>query len=202
MIRYIQQAWLVLLLALVFGVALAGVNAKLKPMIEANEAKAKKDAALELVPGAKYVEIVKMTLPIKDKQTEEIEVFRVIDGDKKLVGWAFPAEGDGYADVIKLIVGVTADAKTITGMKVIYNQETPGLGNKITETSFRAPFAGKLSLAKLIPAKNKAVADLGPNEIQAVTGATISSRAVCDIIRRRLYRQHLADKLAAMSEEE
>ena len=193
MIRYIQQAWLVLLLGLVFGLSLAAVNSELAPMIEANEAEARRRAAVAVfdkaATGAETAEQVQIEFP-----GVTVNVYRVLDKAGRQVGWAAPAQGQGYADTIKLIVGLTADAGRITGIKVIYNQETPGLGNKIVGDRFCNHFRGKSANVKLTAAKK--TADFAAGEIEAITGATISSQAVCDIIYAGIAESGLAGRLA------
>jgi electron transport complex protein RnfG len=84
----------------------------------------------------------------------------------------------GYGGIIGMTVGVNADGK-ITGVIIGSNNETPGLGSRTTEPDFTGRFAGislkdVLNNALTVVKQNKKEA----NEIQAVTGATISSRAV------------------------
>jgi electron transport complex protein RnfG len=178
--KYIRQGWLVLALALVFGVALAGVNSALSPIIQLNQEKARQTAALEVMPAdLKAVSAEKVSVQADGKS---LDAYRVLNAEGVQVGWAIQGEGGGYADMIRLIVGLSPDAAAITGIKVIYNQETPGLGNKITAPQFTGPFQGKSTSVPLSPAKNKKLDQLVGGEIQAITGATISSKAVCDII--------------------
>jgi electron transport complex protein RnfG len=183
MIGYIRQGWLVLLLGLLFGLALAGVDAWLSPMIAENQQLARQKAAVEVIPGGQNAEQV-----VVDGTT----VFRVTGVGGQLVGWAIPASGQGYGDTIRLIVGVTADGSKLTDFRVIYNQETPGLGNKIVEPGFRSRFEGKDASVQL-QAVQKPQAD---DEIQALTGATISSQAVADIIYKQLNDSGLLNRLA------
>ncbi|MFW6154326.1 MAG: FMN-binding protein [Planctomycetota bacterium] len=182
MIGYIRQGWLVLLLGLLFGVALAGVNAWLGPKIDENQRRARETAAVKVIPGGE--EARKVTV-------DGTTVFRVTDGAGRLVGWGVPAGGQGYADTLRLIVGVNADASELTGFRVTYNQETPGLGNKIERTEFRSRFAGRDASVRL-----EAVQDPeGDHEVQALTGATISSDAVARIIYEQLNETGLLSKL-------
>jgi len=184
MIGYIRQGWLVLLLGLLFGLALAGVNSWLSPKINENQRLAREQAAVEVVPGGERAEQVTI---------DGTAVYRVTDGGGQLVGWGVPASGQGYGDTIRLIVGVNAEATELTGFRVVYNQETPGLGNKIVEPDFRGRFESKDASVHLT-AVQKVQAD---DEIQALTGATISSQAVADIIHKQLNDTGLLDKLAA-----
>jgi len=185
MLTYIRQAWLVLLLGLLFGVALAGVNTWLSPKIDENQRIARQNAALAVIENSAAAKTVQIKL---DDQTT-VTVYRITGEDGTLLGWAATASGQGYGDTIKLIVGVDAEATTITDFRVIYNQETPGLGNKIIEGGFRKRFRDK-SAREPLQAVNKA--NPADEEIQALTGATISSQAVCDIIFTQLNKKNEA----------
>ena len=92
-------------------------------------------------------------------------------------GFAFIAKGRGYGGDISILVGINTDF-TIKKISIIANTETPGLGTKISENFFIDQFAGlsshEISLAK----------DGG--KIDAITGATISSRAVVDAVKSEL----------------
>ena len=101
----------------------------------------------------------------------------IVYKDKETIGYAFIAVGKGYGGEINTFVGIDKDF-TIKQITVISNSETPGLGAKITESFFTDQFKGlRSSDVKL----NK---DGG--KIDAITGATISSRAVTDSVRQEL----------------
>jgi electron transport complex protein RnfG len=104
-----------------------------------------------------------------------------MDGEQ--IGWVIKSSGQGYADEIELLVGVNANADTITGLFVLGQKETPGLGNKVIETQWRGQFIGKPAANTLVVTKSGASA---PEEIDAVTGATISSNAVVQIVNTAL----------------
>ena len=89
-------------------------------------------------------------------------------------GWCVSVTPNGYGGEIDLMVGISPDFK-VTGIKVVSNSETAGLGAKCTEESFSGQFAEKATPVKVI--KNGTPAD---NEIVAITGATITSQAVTD----------------------
>ena len=167
---YIGQAWLVILLSAVFGVALAGVQSALNPKIEANKLRDTIGQIPSLVPGA-----VSGKAEVVGDQT----VYRALDDQGQPVGWVIPARGQGFADVIELLVGTDNDVKQITGLYVLKQLETPGLGDNITTEDFRGRFRNK-SLAKPL-AVTKATPK-AEEEIQGVTGATISSVSVVGII--------------------
>lgn len=96
--------------------------------------------------------------------------------------YIFGFRGRGLWGLIDGIITLKPDMETIKLVKIIWQEETPGLGARIVEPDFEGAFRDKkveppLSLA----IRGKAVM---PNEIDAITGATISSRAVVDIINR------------------
>jgi electron transport complex protein RnfG len=93
------------------------------------------------------------------------------------------SSGSGYADKIELLVGLDADADTISGLFILDQKETPGLGNKVIETGWRKQFIGKPVADALAVTKTGASK---PIEIDAVTGATISSDSVVQIINTAL----------------
>ncbi|MFH0952843.1 MAG: FMN-binding protein [Verrucomicrobiota bacterium] len=167
---YIAQAWLVIVLSLGFGAALAGVQATLKPKIELNKLNDTISQIPKLVPGA------------TGGQAEKIgdqAAFRATDAEGRHVGWVIPARGQGFADVLELLIGLDKDVQQITGLYVLDQKETPGLGNKIVEDVWRAQFAGKKLATELVVTKAKPKQD---QEVQAVTGATISSDSVVGIV--------------------
>ena len=89
----------------------------------------------------------------------------------------YTAEGtckDGYGGDITLMVGFKKDKKTVISYKVLAASETPGLGMKLKTPEFAGQFAGKDGTSL------KVKKDGG--EIEAITSATITSRAVCRAI--------------------
>ena len=92
--------------------------------------------------------------------------------DEKLQGWCVNVTPSGYGGAIDMMVGVTIDYK-VSGVKVISNSESAGLGAKCTDDAFRKQFKGKGDTVKVI--KNGTPKD---DEIVAITGATITSKAV------------------------
>ncbi len=101
-------------------------------------------------------------------------------------GFAIQGAEPGFQDLIELIFGYDADARTVLGMKVLANKETPGLGDKIVKDSaFVAEFEGpEAPLAGVKSGRATGAA----NEVDMITGATISSRAVIAIINHQLER--------------
>ncbi len=106
--------------------------------------------------------------------------FYVGKKDGKVVGRAVKVKTDaGYSGTIETMLGIAPDSK-ITGIYILKHAETPGLGAKIVEKSFTDQFVGK-SLAKFKISVKKDGGD-----IDQITGATISPRAVCLAVRHGL----------------
>ncbi|MGD9212544.1 MAG: FMN-binding protein [Desulfobacteraceae bacterium] len=185
----IIQAWLVLVLAICFGATLASVHLKLAPVIEENklnetlaqvpELVLGKDLAEKMASENQGLEITSKNL-IVDKNGRKI-FFNVYEAryQKELKGYVVKTGGQGYADRIELLLGLDSNLNTITGLFVLEQKETPGLGNKVIEPTWRKQFIGKKTSPALKVTKSGAT---NANDIDAVTGATISSRAVTDIV--------------------
>ena len=139
-----------------------------KPKIEA-QLKSEESAALkEILPGAD---------DFKEKSIAGIEYFDAMKGGE-LVGYCVRVVANGYNGYIRIVVGIDRSG-VIKGVRVLEQYETPGLGSKITEVKpgekdawFLRQFKGK-SASTITLKKN----------VDAITGATISSRAVTNAIR-------------------
>lgn len=189
----IVQAWLVLLLCLCFGSALAAVHVVLSPAIESNKVNETREKvpglvfgdekAAEMAQKGEAIDVAPHQFQIdKPGRTLFYTVYEALISGKR-AGWVVKSAGAGYADKIELLVGLNADADAISGLFVLEQKETPGLGNKIIETEWRGQFIGKPAGDALAVTKTGASK---PFEIDAVTGATISSNSVVQIINSAL----------------
>lgn len=174
----IGQAWLVLVMAIVFGALLAVVQITLAPKIAANIQAETYSAVPALVYGAgnvpKDAEVNAMQLTGK---SGAVYTVYAVTSNNKINGFAVKGVIMGYADNIEMLVGLNANISEITGIFVLFQKETPGLGNKITEPAWNGQFIGKSTAAPL------AVRSGQPQtNIDAISGATISSVAVTNIV--------------------
>lgn len=178
---YIGQAWLVILLALLYGGALAGVQTTLGPKIAEN----KKNETYEVIPA--LVDEADKTsteeVLVQGKNGRESRVYKAVGADGVHKGWVLPASGQGFGDSIELLIGLDVELSTITGLYVLDQKETPGLGDAISSESFCSQFSGKLTGKPLSVTKSDTHAD---NEILALTGATISSESVSAIVNQAI----------------
>ena len=160
-------------IGLVSGGILAVVYNWALPKIELNLIRETDAAIFKVLPETKsYKKIAK----------DDLTYFECFDKKGGRVGTAILCKGNGYQGEIKLMIGVNTDLSKFTGMTILEQVETPGLGAKIAEKKFENQFK---ELATKPPIEYvKAKAPEKPNEIQAITGATISSRAVVNIINK------------------
>jgi len=157
----------------VAGAALVFVYTYAIPRIKVNVSNETQKEIKNIFPGAVRIE-----------KTDEKDVYKVIGKDAAPAGYAFIAEGNGYQGIIKLIVGVDTAITTMKGIAVLESQETPGLGAEIATPSFRDQFKGLALTHDVEYVKNRKPDK--PYEIEAITGATISSRAVVNILNKRI----------------
>ena len=191
---YIRQAWLVIALAVVYGGALAGVQTTLGPRIAENKRQETRHVIPILIAGAD--ESRTEEVPIEDAAGKPQRVYKALAADGTHLGWVLPAGGQGFADRIELLIGLDAQVSTLTGLYVLDQTETPGLGDDITTEEFLERFRGQPVDVSLVVVKSDPKA---PGEILALTGATISSdkvstivNAAIDRVKQQLRRRSLA----------
>jgi H+/Na+-translocating ferredoxin:NAD+ oxidoreductase subunit G len=181
--NYIGQAWLVILLALLYGGGLAGVQTALSQRIADNKRAETYDVIPVLIAGASSERVEELV--VTDAKGARTTVYRARAEDGATLGWVLPGSGQGFAGRIELLVGVDAACAAITGLYVLEQTETPGLGDYITTEEWRGQFAG----ASTDPATPVRVVKRDPSaadEIRALTGATISSESVADTVNRTI----------------
>ncbi|MBY6276108.1 RnfABCDGE type electron transport complex subunit G [Symbiobacterium thermophilum] len=169
-----------LVVTVLAGVALAGVNGVTAPIVAEMEARALQEGLAEVLPGAAIFEEVPADELARAGGPVQA-AWRGVDAEGEPVGVVVQAAPSGYGGAIVLLVGVEPGG-TVHQLKVLSaTGETPGLGSKATEPAFLQQFLGLSPSIELV--KNQPPAG---NEIQAVTGATISSRAVLDGVNAAL----------------
>ncbi len=140
---------------------LAVVNSFTKAQIEAQAQTEQANSLKEVMPDASRFE------PVKTK--EEIDYYKAYADNNTLLGTAFKASAKGYSSLIETLVGMKTDG-TIIAVKILAQNETPGLGTRTTEPAFTGQF------------KNQNINNL---QVQAITGATISSKAVIGSVMKK-----------------
>jgi electron transport complex protein RnfG len=182
--HFLEQSWLLLIAAVLFGTVLASLDAAWRPRILQNEIQ-----KFDRLAGAMLTEATEFKTEVEDMPIEGdkgkillTDVKRGLNAEGQPVGWAFVAEGPGFADKIKLVVTTNAAFTTFRGFDVLFSNETPNFGDKMKTADFRNQFAGApttdLQLSKT--ANGETVDDT----IVAITGATVTSESVVEILNR------------------
>lgn len=164
------------LITAIAGFVLAFVNSFTSPIIQERERKQYEMALKEVFKDAEKFDRLQddKLLPIKEKikNIENIEVAK--QGDKTL-GYVFKTLGkNGYGGDISMLMAVKLEDKSIVGFKVLKHSETPGLGSRVATAEYAKSVVGNKATEHLVRSLNP-TAD---NDIQAITGTTISVKAV------------------------
>jgi electron transport complex protein RnfG len=158
------------------GLVLAATFSGLSPRIEANRVAAL-NASLAAIFAAEG-DVTASELDFTELENDAgLTIYRGSNAADELLGYAVRVETQGYGGTITLLVGLTPDLQTIKGIEIVEQIETPGLGGNITNTSFKQQFEGLDAREGISYVKN-VEPDKNANEIQAISGATITSRAV------------------------
>ena len=120
------------------------------------------------------------------------ECYQVFDDTGNSLGYALPWEGNGFQGKIRMMIGITADLTTLTAIEVLDQVETPGLGTKVTEDPFRSQFNALSAQPQVDWVKGAPTTK--DNQVETITGATITSVAIVDIVNDGL--KHLRRDLA------
>lgn len=175
------------------GLVLVGIYLLTKPMIEANQWNDIQQAIGQVLPGVASTE----TWVVRDNAVApyqgpkgvlpaEEAIYSGRDADGALIGFAIPAQGPGYQEAIKILYGFSVARERVVGMAVLESKETPGLGDKIIfDKTFHAGFK---DLAVDPPVVTVQDGRDAPNEVDVISGATISSDAVVSIINKSTRR--------------
>lgn len=151
-------------MALILGAA----QAVTKQPIAVQSKKTNDEAMKTILPKASEFGVLKIT-----PKGDVLEVNEGKNGGKT-EGYAIKVAPKGYAGAVTIMVGISTDGK-LQGIKVLSHSETPGLGAKAPEPAFSDQYKNK-SIDKELEVVKTPVSK--PNEIQAITGATITSKAV------------------------
>lgn len=199
-------------IGLACGVLIVLVYQWTKPVIERNRAEALRKAIFYVLPEAKSSVTYRLGddnrfAVLTGKADGAKVVYAGYDEGGQLVGFAVRAQGMGYQDTIVVLYAYAPGQDAVTGFRVLETRETPGLGDKIdNDPGFLANFE-RLTVelttdlsAVVHPIEVvKHGTKSQPWQIDAITGATVSSTAVAKILRESSafwvprIRQHLDD---------
>ncbi len=172
------------------GLLVAAVYQVTLPPIERHRALVMQVAIAEVLKSPArwdtlYLENGALTQHPRGARGEMERVFVGYDNTGKNIGAAISAAEPGFSEIISLMFGYDVVSGQVLGLKILEEKETPGLGDKIErDSSFTRQFAGAKAPMKAV--KKKSGAD--PSEIDAISGATISSRAVTRIMNNAVAK--------------
>ena len=160
--------------------------------IEANRAATIDRAIQDVLPGTVRYDTLYLhdgalaaTVPKEPQGHEGPEkVYAAYAANGRLVGFAIVAREPGFQEPIEILVGYDPSTGKTTGLSILTSRETPGLGDKIRAAGWRAQFREKL--APIVGTKKGTASS--PGEVDMITGATISSRAVIGAVNKSVER--------------
>lgn len=161
---------ILLLVAAIAGLCLGAAYEVTKEPIAKQAIVEKNNAMKEILPKADKFEKSKVAVPEGSMVKEVNEAF----SGSEIVGYAFKVTPKGFSGLIEVMVGISKDGK-VSGIKILNHSETPGLGANAPNPKFSGQFKDKPTAAPLEVVKTGASKD---NQIDAITGATITSKAV------------------------
>ncbi|MBN1393182.1 MAG: FMN-binding protein [Sedimentisphaerales bacterium] len=177
-----------------FSSFVIGFTAFTGERVKANETLAFEKAMLAVLPGL-YDENEKISgLQLHRRFEEKVSPSDEYSGGAytlkqsgKIIAYALPISGQGFWAPIKGFIGIEADRKTITGISIYQQNETPGLGAEISKPEFRNQFKGKVVLIGDKPLNiARPGTKLDQSSVHAVTGATQTSTRLEIIINNAL----------------
>ena len=208
----------VLGVGVVCALAIVTVYEFTRPIILRNRLALTRRAVFEVLPGASAIRSFQFTPAMSIPEPVSVEapvgdvLYAGFDDQGELIGLAIEAHGMGYQDVIRLLYGYSFDQNAVIGIRVLESRETPGLGDRIEKN---ADFLGNfeqldvslneqgdqvVNRIEFVKSGEKNAAW----QIDGITGATISSRAVSDMLSEstsewipRLHGQQAAFSVGA-----
>jgi Na+-transporting NADH:ubiquinone oxidoreductase subunit C len=199
--KRVFPVWFTMVVTLVFIAATSAVYSTTKEKIKQNEnlrfiKSVLLAAGIAVPPKASDVEKLfsERVKEIKDNDGKT-KYFVIYNEDRSsLNSYVLVRKGTGLWGTITATVGVKSDLTSFAGLEIVDQNETPGLGGRITEQWFMDQFKGKKSPLTTVPEGNPA----GENQFQAITGATYSTNGIKDLMNGA--SKYALDTIAAQKE--
>lgn len=191
-IKQIAVPSITLLIICLVTTALLGFTDMLtrEPIAQVNAAIAL-ESREQVCPDAVEFEQVEISL-----EDSSAEVYKALDGNGAVIGYAVSTSARGYGGDILVMTGIDALSGQVSAVNVYDNSgETPGLGANTSQQSFVSQFAGVDAAQGFVVSKN-ASKEPDKHSVDAVTGATISSTAVTAAVNEALeiYTDYLGEE--------
>lgn len=180
---------------LLSGIILVSTFIYTDPIIRANKEAAMKEAIFKVLPNCTdYTALILENGKLSEKEQDankkednqdELLVYAGYNENKELIGFAIPGSEPGFQDIIGAIFGYDGTGQIIIGFEVLESKETPGLGDKIfKDEEFQTNFTKLAVNPEIISVKNGEKQNA--NEVESITGATISSKAVVRLLNKTM----------------
>lgn len=192
--QILKDALILFAITVISGLILGGVHELTRDTINKSAIAAHLEAYKTVFPDAvDFKADDKLTDALK-KSNEELpsqdygnvgldQVLQAVDKSGSVLGYVVTSHSnDSYDGLVQILVGINAD-KTIKGIEMLELNDTPGLGQRAEEPEFKGQFAGKSGESLTVTKSGNA----GEGEINAISGATITSRAVTNAVNAALY---------------
>lgn len=175
-----------MLVAAIAAFALSSINGMTAPIIAANEKAAMDAAMLEVYPeGSSFVDSY---ADYSADASEQITGLSIANVNETPSGVVYIVENGGYGGTITLMVAFDIEERVITGLRILTHKETPGLGANANTDWFNERYVDVDATNDLVVVKTEPA---NPNEVQAITAATITSKAVTDGVN--IARSHFLE---------
>ena len=189
-----------LVICAVAGAVLAFVDGITSDRIAAQATIRLEQALRDVVPEAdEFQDDTEGLIEVKSQVPEGEQGFAIVDkmyrgySAGEVVGLAFICSPSGYGGPLEIAVGVSSDGK-VSGVSVTKHSETPGLGANISSREFQMRFVG-------IPRGTAVKVKKDGGQVDSITGATISSRAVASAVNESLQVFEVVSDKGALGNE-
>ncbi|SEU27045.1 electron transport complex protein RnfG [Lacrimispora sphenoides] len=198
---YMKDALILFVITLISGFLLGGAYQITKDPIDKATEAANLAAYKKVFPdAADFTSDEKMEAAVEACNAELLSqdfgkvgvdnAFKAVDGSGSVLGYVITAHSDdSYSGVVQISVGIKEDG-SINGIEFLAISDTPGLGLKAKEPAFKGQYAGKNQESLTVTKSGNA----GDGEINAISGATITSSAVTNAVNAALYYVHNIDR--------
>ena len=165
----------------ILSAAVIGFSQFTQEIVQANQERNFEVAVLKVLPGMydpnlSSVELHKKFTEQVDKPTKQTAGAYTLRKNEIIEAYALPIEGQGFWAPIKAVIGIKSDTKTITGLVIYEQRETPGLGAEIATKEFTKQFENLVLSVNDKPISFRRPGDvLQQGQVHAITGATQTS---------------------------
>lgn len=176
----IKLGLILFIIAAFSGGILSYTNSLTKPIIDEREYEETQAAFKELIPDAdSFDELDAAKLESLKSENKKIQDIYEAKKDGSVIGYTFKTAGSGYGGDVVILTGVAEDK--ITKILVLSHKETPSLGDRIEHDEFKDQFVDIDASQDLVLSKSAS-----GEEIQAISGSTISSRATVEAVNQAI----------------